>query len=222
MVSLIVIPRFIHMCNIDPIYSNANLTTSEQASTSSLHEQHFQHIMADAHTSPHVSAKELGFSFSQGVDWSKYIAYRPIYPESFFKRIYEYHSKKDGAAWSVAHDIGTGCGVVSFTLASRFENVVASDPNDGYITLARKLLVEEASLPESKFKLLQEPAEKSSVQSGTVDLAAVCECIQWTNPDLALKEFAREVKPGGTLLLTYYTRPLIEGSEEARKSYQAV
>ncbi|KAI6091425.1 S-adenosyl-L-methionine-dependent methyltransferase [Hypoxylon rubiginosum] len=169
-----------------------------------------------------VPTKELGFSISQGVNWSNYIAYRPIYPTSFFERIYNYHVKKPGTGWSVAHDIGAGCGVVSSTLATRFDNVIVSDPNDGYAALARKLLVEEASLPESKFRFLQETAEKSSIESGTVDLITACECIHWTTPDIAIKEFGRELKLGGTLAITYYTRPLIEASERAVKAWLAL
>ncbi|KAI1377692.1 S-adenosyl-L-methionine-dependent methyltransferase [Hypoxylon crocopeplum] len=167
-------------------------------------------------------AKELGFSVKQGVNWSNYLAYRPIYPASFFERVYGYHAQKPGASWSIAHDIGAGCGVVASTLATRFSSVIVSDPNDGYVTLARKLLVGEASLPESKFEFLQEPAEKSSVQSGTVDLATACECIPWAVPDVAIREFCRELKPGGTLLITYYTRPKITASELAEKAWEAV
>ncbi|KAI0152450.1 S-adenosyl-L-methionine-dependent methyltransferase [Hypoxylon sp. NC0597] len=166
-------------------------------------------------------AKELGFSPKQGVNWSNYLVYRPIYPTSFFERIYHYHAQKPGASWSIAHDVGAGCGIVSRTLAARFGSVIVSDPNDGYVTLARKLLVEEALLPESKFKFLQEPAEKSSVESGTVDLITACECLHWTTPDAAIKEFNRELKAGGTLAVTYYSRPLIEGSERAQEAWKA-
>ncbi|KAI4870118.1 S-adenosyl-L-methionine-dependent methyltransferase [Hypoxylon rubiginosum] len=166
--------------------------------------------------------QELGFSISQGVNWSDYITYRPIYPTSFFERIYSYHAQKPGSAWSVAHDVGAGCGIVSSILATRFDNVIVSDPNDGYAALARKLLVEEASLPESKFRFLQETAEKSSLESGTVDLITACECIHWTTPDDSIKDFGRELKTGGTLVITYYTRPLIEASERTVKAWLAL
>ncbi|OTB08189.1 hypothetical protein M426DRAFT_7994 [Hypoxylon sp. CI-4A] len=166
--------------------------------------------------------QELGFSTKQGVDWSEYLAYRPIYPASFFERIYDYHGRKSGATWSVAHDIGAGCGIVSAALAIRFANVIVSDPNDGYVTLARKLLVQEASLPESQFRFLQELAEESSVESGTVDLLTACECIHWTTPDKSIREFARELKVGGTLAITYYTRPMVDGSERVREAWRAV
>ncbi|KAI8624246.1 S-adenosyl-L-methionine-dependent methyltransferase [Xylariaceae sp. FL1651] len=179
-------------------------------------------IVASLHTKTDAPAKEHGFSINQGVNWSNYLTYRPIYPASFFQRIYDYHSQKLEAAWSVGHDVGAGSGLVSSILATRFDNVVISDPNDGYATLARKLLVEEALIPEAKLRFLQEPAETSSVQSSTVDLITVCECIQWTQTDLAIKEFARELKPGGTLVITFYSSPLIEGNERAKQAWKAV
>ncbi|KAI1210950.1 S-adenosyl-L-methionine-dependent methyltransferase [Annulohypoxylon truncatum] len=169
-----------------------------------------------------VSVDELGFSPKQGVNWSNYLACRPVYQASFFGRIFDYHAQKPEATWSVGHDVGAGCGIVSSTLAARFNSVIVSDPNDGYVTLAKKLLVEEASLPESKFTFLQEPAEESSVETGTVDLIAACECMQWTNPSAAISEFSRQLKAGGTLAITYYVRPLIDGSERAQDAWKGV
>lgn len=166
--------------------------------------------------------KEPGFSVREGANWSEYLAFRPLYPVSFFNRIYEYHSQKLQAANSTAHDVGAGCGIVSSTLASRFNKVIVSDPNDGYATLARKLLVEESGIPESKFKFLQEGVEKSSVESGVVDLITACEMMHWTNTDAAIKEFGRELKPGGTLALTFYTVPRIVENEEAQKIWRAI
>ena len=166
--------------------------------------------------------KELGFSISQGVNWSKYLAYRPVYPTSYFERIYDYHSQKSQPTWSVAHDVGAGCGIASAALSSRFTNVIVSDPNDGYVTLARQILVEESSLPESKFRFLQESAEKSSVNSESVDLVTACECMHWMDTDAAIKELGRELKPGGTLAITHYSLPRIVGNEGAQSAWTLI
>ena len=166
--------------------------------------------------------KEIAFSVKQGVNWSDYLAYRPHYPASFFHHTYDYHSQKLKAAWSVAHDVGAGCGIVSSSLAPRFDSVIVSDPNDGYVTLARKILVEELSIPESKFYFLQEDAERSSIEPATVDLIAAFECIHWTDTDAAIREFGRELKPGGTLAITHYTVPLITGNDRAQSAWKAI
>ncbi|KAI1112056.1 hypothetical protein F5Y14DRAFT_423002 [Nemania sp. NC0429] len=165
---------------------------------------------------------EHGFSVSEGADWSKYAAYRPTYPHSFFKHIYDYHASKPQAAWSRAHDVGAGAGIVSATLATGFGHLVVSDPNDGYTVLARRILVEELHIPEAKLEFLQEPAEKSSVESGVVDLITACEMIQWTDTDAAVRDFHRQLQPGGTLAVTSYTRPRIVGNERAQRAWQAI
>ncbi|KAI1640864.1 S-adenosyl-L-methionine-dependent methyltransferase [Biscogniauxia mediterranea] len=175
---------------------------------------------------------EFGYSVSQGADWSRYLTYRPIYPPSFFARIYAYHAQKQqqlrgGGGWSVAHDVGAGCGIVAAGLASRFERVVVSDPNEGYTELARTLLLvgESSSLPEeeAKFRFLRERAEGgSSVAAASVDLVAACECIQWTDADAAVAEFARQLRPGGTLAVTFYSRPNVVGHGEAAAAWGAL
>ncbi|PQE12385.1 Methyltransferase type 11 protein [Rutstroemia sp. NJR-2017a BVV2] len=166
--------------------------------------------------------EEIGFSVAQGANWSEYLAFRPIYPKSFFERIYQYHSEKNGTAWLAAHDNGAGCGVVSSTLADRFKNVIVSDPNDGYATLAQKILTEEVGIPASRLRFLQEGAEKSSVESNSVDLVTACECIHWTDTAVAIKEFGRVLKTGGTVAITHYTVPRIVGNEAAQKAWNAI
>jgi ubiquinone/menaquinone biosynthesis C-methylase UbiE len=165
---------------------------------------------------------EFGFSVSEGADWSEYLAFRPLYPQSFFNHIFKYHSQKSQAAYNTAHDVGAGCGIVSSTLASQFQNVIVSDPNDGYTTLARKLLVKDSGISETRITFLQEGAEKSSVASRTVDLIAACEMMQWTDTAVAVREFGRELTVGGTLALTYYTRPRIVGHDGAQKIWKAI
>ena len=134
-------------------------------------------IIPVSNTETTIPVRERGFSVNEGANWSNYLAYRTHHPASFFHRTDDHHSQKPRAAWSVAHDIGAGCGIVSSSLAPRFDSIIVSYPNDGYVTLARKILVKELSIPDSKFRFLQEGAEKSSVKPATVDLVAVCECM---------------------------------------------
>lgn len=170
---------------------------------------------------PKLASPQSQYGFS-GVNWSNYIKFRPIYPTSFFQNIFAYHAQKKTAVWSTAHDVGAGCGVVSASLAPHFNNVVVSDPNEGYATLARKILVEESRLPESKLRFLRESAEDSSVDSASVDLITACECIHWTRPEVAIKGFARQLRPGGTLVISLYTRPCIVDNERAQRAWMAV
>ncbi|KAL2821797.1 hypothetical protein BDW59DRAFT_163979 [Aspergillus cavernicola] len=167
-------------------------------------------------------AKELGFSYKQGVNWSEYLDFRPVYPPSFFEHVYSYHAEKPGASWLVAHDIGAGCGVVSAGLASKFPSVIVSDPNDGFVTLAQSLLEKDSASASTSFQFFQEGAEKSSVTSGTVDVAIAAECIQWTDTAVAIREIGRELKVGGTSVITHYTVPRIVGNDKAQKVWKVI
>ncbi|KAI1362463.1 S-adenosyl-L-methionine-dependent methyltransferase [Xylaria arbuscula] len=161
-------------------------------------------------------SERFGFSRLREVEWSDYIQYRPIYKESFFRRILDYHTQKSEASLSLAHDVGAGHGIVAATLAKTFNRVVVSDPSEGYNEVARQLLIGQCGWPESKFRFLQEGAERSSVETATVDLITACECLHWTSPAEAIDEFARQLKTGGTLAITYYVWPIIVGNERAQ------
>ncbi|KAH8432473.1 class I SAM-dependent methyltransferase [Aspergillus melleus] len=178
-------------------------------------------------TPPEEKQTELGFSPSQGANWTDYLAYRPLYPPSFYARIYAYHATKPLASWTHAHDIGTGCGIVASSLASRFAHVTASDPNDGYIDIARRMLLRYHRHPgvsetENKFTFLQERGERSWLGSGTVDLASVCESVHWMDTRAVIGEAGRELKVGGTLVLSHYTFPRIMGNDRAQRVWEEI
>ncbi|KAF2971354.1 hypothetical protein GQX73_g2176 [Xylaria multiplex] len=166
--------------------------------------------------------KKYGFSVREGIDWSKYMAHRPLYPKSFFKRIYDYHRAKPQAAWLKAHDVGAGAGIVSATLATSFDSLIVSDPNDGHTDLAHEFLVGNLGIPESKLTFLQESAEESTTESGTIDPITACIMIQWTDTDAAVNDFYRELKVGGTVAVAMYVRPLIIGNEAAQRAWQGI
>ncbi|KAI1186903.1 S-adenosyl-L-methionine-dependent methyltransferase [Nemania serpens] len=169
-------------------------------------------------------AKKLGFAVHHGVDWTEYELYRPAYPESFFERIYEYHAQNPGATWSTAHDVGAGHGIVSLHLAKKFDQVVVSDPSGENNEIARQRTTEKYGKPEvgSRFIILQEAAESSSLEAATVDLITACECIHWADPPQAVAEFARQLKPGGTLVMTLYSPPVIRDNERAQSIWQEI
>ncbi|KAI9038892.1 uncharacterized protein KD926_010225, partial [Aspergillus affinis] len=151
-------------------------------------------------TSSTLQPAEIGFSRS---NWTQYLAYRPLYPPSFYERIYTYHAAKPLASWTHVHDNGTDCGIVASSLSSRFAHVTASDPNEKYIDIARKMLLEghqgkSVSEMEKRFTFLQEPGEKSSLGSKTVDLVSFCECVHWMDTRTFISEVAGELKVGGT------------------------
>ncbi|KAH7346335.1 S-adenosyl-L-methionine-dependent methyltransferase [Rhexocercosporidium sp. MPI-PUGE-AT-0058] len=163
---------------------------------------------------PHVEQKP-GFS-TPDFSWDEYIRYRPSYPSSFWNHIYSYHSSHSGH-FGVAHDDGAGAGIASQDLALKFEKIIVSDPNDNYANIASSRLITQFGYPSSKFTFLQERGESSSVESATVDLLVVCEAIHWMDIDAVMGEFARKVKPDGTLAISHYGWPVMVGNDAAQR-----
>lgn len=160
-----------------------------------------------------------GFAPTSTFSWKAYIAHRPVYPAADFSRIYAHHAQHSNK-WQTAHDIGAGAGIASALLADKFDKVIISDPNDTYTDIARDRLVKELNFPESKFTFLKEGAENSSVESSSVDLISICEAIHWTDIPLAISDFARQLKSGGTLAVVYYNRPYITNNEAASEVWE--
>ncbi|RWA06668.1 hypothetical protein EKO27_g8440 [Xylaria grammica] len=130
----------------------------------------------------------------------------PVYPPSFFQRIYAYHGAKPQAAWSQAHDVGTGTGIVSAGLAGKFDRVVMSDPNDGYAALGYKIMVDELGIPAAKLAFLQEGAEKSSDRHRR--------CRGRVSPPAQSRR--------GTVVIAYYSRPRIVGNAAAQQVWRGI
>jgi ubiquinone/menaquinone biosynthesis C-methylase UbiE len=168
----------------------------------------------------HANDEKPGFS-APGFSWTEYIKYRPLYPQSFYQRIYDYHTQNSNT-WETAHDVGAGAGIASQELATKFQTVIVSDPNDGYANIAAERLIKEFRFPEKKFKFLQEGAEKASVEDASVDLLVICQAIHWTDIPRAMEEFARQLKKGGMVAISAYGSPRIPGNPAAQAAWDKI
>ncbi|KAL3453567.1 S-adenosyl-L-methionine-dependent methyltransferase [Aspergillus insuetus] len=180
-------------------------------------------------------------------DWANYIRYRPVYPDSLFDAIYTYHAAASpDNKFTTAHDVGAGPGNVSARLAERFAHVVLSEPNGGFLSVARERLSshshcfeQEAAVSEStsskvenqehgerkqdvksKFTYLAESAEHSSVASDSIDLLVIAEALHWTDITASIAEFARQLKSGGTLCVLQYGPVWIMDNDKAQKVWE--
>lgn len=169
-----------------------------------------------------ATTENLGFA-AQNFNWDDYIRYRPLYPQSLYNRVFAYHAQHSGS-WDVAHDVGAGAGIVAEGLASRFRRVIVSDPNGDYIEIARNRLsrIDHIGTSETKFSFLQEKAESSSVESGTVDVVCCFEAIHWTEMAASVDEFARQLKIGGTVVVFVYDRPRLVGNHAAKNIWDGI
>lgn len=119
-----------------------------------------------------------------------YARFRPRYPEELFEFIYKQLQTFD-RAW----DVGTGNGQFAIQLASKFREVIASD------TSQRQL--QEAELSPN-VTYVNEPAEKTSIESNSVDLVSVAQAVHWFNFPEFYAEVKRVKKPDGLIVLAGY------------------
>lgn len=108
-------------------------------------------------------------------------------------------------------ELGAGTGKLTRLLVSRFEDVVAVEPDEGM----RRLLV--ALCPEAQ--VLTGGAEEIPLVDGSVDAVFAAEAFHWFDGERALAEIARVLRPRGALVLMWNlpagpTEPSIEAVEQ--------
>jgi SAM-dependent methyltransferase len=95
-------------------------------------------------------------------------------------------------------DLGAGTGKLTTRLVERGLDVVAVDPITDMLELLR------ASLPETK--ALLGTAEDIPLDDNSVDAVLVAQAWHWVDPERAIPEIARVLRPGGRLGLVWNTR----------------
>lgn len=95
-------------------------------------------------------------------------------------------------------DLGAGTGKLTTRLVERGLNVIAVDP------LAEMLEVLSNSLPETP--ALLGTAEEIPLPDNSVDAVLVAQAWHWVDPERAIPEVARVLRPGGRLGLVWNTR----------------
>lgn len=95
-------------------------------------------------------------------------------------------------------DLGAGTGKLTTRLVERGLDVVAVDP------IPDMLEVLSASLPETR--ALLGTAEEIPLEDNSVDAVLVAQAWHWVDPERAIPEVARVLRPGGRLGLVWNTR----------------
>ena len=163
------------------------------------------------------------FAAPSTFDWQGYLTHRPTYSREFYDLIYKYHASKD-SKFGLAHDIGAGPGNVADVLAERFSQVVVSDASSEHVSVAKHRL--EGKFEPGKFDFAVSRGEDvgGKYQPGSVDLVTVAECIPIMDSPAAVASFARLLKPGGTLAIWFYGRPIFaeDGMDRASELYAKI
>ncbi|MDZ8184750.1 MAG: class I SAM-dependent methyltransferase [Nostoc sp. ChiSLP02] len=123
-----------------------------------------------------------------------YVKYRPSYPADAIDIILEGLDKNSQI---LVADIGAGTGISSRLLAERGVNVIAIEPNAA---------MREAAEPHTLVEFRDGTAELTKLADESVDLVTCFQAFHWFNPEPALSEFHRILKPSGRLAVVWNNR----------------
>lgn len=119
-----------------------------------------------------------------------YASFRPGYPAAVFDFVSSL-PREHRLVW----DCATGNGQAALDLAERFERVIATDASWQQL---------EHALPHPRVQYRQALAERSEIESGTVDLVTVATAVHWFDFDRFYAEVERVLAPGGALAVWAY------------------
>jgi SAM-dependent methyltransferase len=126
--------------------------------------------------------------FSAGA--TDYARYRPTYPPALFAWLAEVSPGR-----ALALDVGTGNGQAAVALAAHFDQVIGQDPSD-------KQLGSAQPHPNVRYQVAR--AERTGLDSGSVDLITACQCFHWFDGPAFFAEAARVLRPQGIVALVSY------------------
>jgi SAM-dependent methyltransferase len=125
---------------------------------------------------------------------------RPGYPQSAINFILQHCGLKSG---SLLIDVGSGTGISSRLFAERGLQVIGIEPNADM----RATAVATPNCYEEVAPTYREGrAEATGLPSGSADAVLAAQAFHWFEPEPALCEFQRLLKPGGWVILIWNER----------------
>jgi SAM-dependent methyltransferase len=132
----------------------------------------------------------------------QYSAFRPHYPEGVFDYLAQVCSER-----RLAWDCACGTGQATLPLADRFDSVIGTDASEQQLAAAQA---------NAKVTYRVASAERSGLDSSSVDLVTVAQALHWFNLDGFYGEVRRVLKPSGVLAVWTYGIIHVEGDEVDR------
>ena len=162
---------------------------------------------------PAYSVENATIRFSSRVE--NYTKYRPGYPHGLMDFL------KDACQLKPDHvvaDIGSGTGLLAELFLENGNLVYAIEPNPDMRAVAERSL---RRYPQ--FRSLAAMAERTTLSDRSVNLVAVGRTFPWLEPNQALSEFERILKPEGWAVIIWFKQksssPFLAKYEELRLSY---
>jgi SAM-dependent methyltransferase len=125
---------------------------------------------------------------------SEYRRYRPSYPPGAIDAVLA--GLGEGSRLTAA-DVGAGTGISAGLLAARGVTVIAVEPNAA---------MRAAAEPDPRIRWVDAKAEATGLASRSVDVVVCAQAFHWFDPEAALAEFHRILRPGGRLALIWNDR----------------
>ena len=96
-------------------------------------------------------------------------------------------------------DLGAGTGLSAVVWAGNARQVTAVEPSAGMRRLAERRIAGDAAGSATRFTVLAATAEDTGLPDGCADVVTASQAMHWFDPDRALPEIARLLRPGGVL-----------------------
>ncbi|GAA0345769.1 class I SAM-dependent methyltransferase [Streptomyces turgidiscabies] len=126
---------------------------------------------------------------------AQYAQNRPSYPPALLDAVE--HLAAHPLTGSRVADIGAGTGISTALLHARGAHVIAVEPGDGMAAQFRR------TLPD--VPIVRGNGNALPLADASVDFLTYAQSWHWTDPDLAVPEALRVLRPGGALALWWNT-----------------
>ncbi|MFE7650260.1 class I SAM-dependent methyltransferase [Streptomyces phaeoluteigriseus] len=136
-----------------------------------------------------ASSTSRALSFDSAA--AQYAANRPSYPAALFEAIEDMAGRP--LAGARVADIGAGTGIGTALLHARGARVVAVEPGEGMAEQFRR------DLPE--VPIVRGDGNHLPLATASLDFLTYAQSWHWTDPDRAIPEALRVLRPGGALAL---------------------
>jgi ubiquinone/menaquinone biosynthesis C-methylase UbiE len=128
----------------------------------------------------------------------QYDASRPRVPAALLDLLCQYARV---ARPRLVVDLGAGTGLSTLVWADRAEQVIGIEAQPAMLAVAR----ERTTSPSVKFR--EGFADRTGLEPGSVDVVTCVQAFHWMNPDAALAEVGRILRPGGVFAAIDYDGP---------------